>query len=696
MRKIFDEIKRRVKLEEYLGFHYGMVVKNGMALCPLHKDEKTPSFHVISDERWYCFGCGVGGDIIEFHQRWHGLPLMESVRNLAKELNIELSKEEESRIKAFRELQDRNQRMLDRASQDLKEDMSAETYLASRQISDEALSHFGLGFRPDCNVISIPIKDRFNRLVGYSLRLITPRDDEPKYKNSRADALGLFQKKEILYNLGACRGDLKSRVYIAEGYFDVIALWQAGFKNSVGICQAIMTKEQAKILHEAIGETTEIVLVPDTDRAGIEALHKNVALLRAYSKERSIKVSLISSGKDAGEAFVTDREEFKRMILCAEQAELLILRHTLETEPDRVKQYQVAKPVVASVTPLLRDDLVTFLSESWGKDRKLLSSYFGTNSKDADPSSFSGPLDLPESYSTYLKEVHKHGIRFNIPSMDRLIRRIAPGEVCIIQARTSVGKTATLLNFLGNFSKQGIPVLFFSLEQQKEQIFERCMQISNRFTGRDVERMVMTMDSGLADAHENFYRAFKNLWVCDKGSMTLAQIKEHALQFAAINTFPFVIAIDYFGYIRSTGSSDVYEKSSALAKELKASAKEMNNCWMVLHQLSRIGGSGGEPVTLEMGRDSGVIEESADQVIGLWRPELEKDLSEEERVKREQESVLMAAVLKNRSGPTGLIKFRFDRTTLIVREYDADSGSEEQQYENEHGSPGARVQGELY
>ena len=672
MRGIFEEIKTRVKLGEYLGFHYGMEFKQGMALCPLHQDEKTRSFHLINDERWYCFGgCG-GGDVIEFVQKRHNLPLMDAVRQVAKEVGVEMSKEEEGRIRAFKDLQDRNRRMLDKAAQELHEDLNADTYLASRHITAEAIKHFGLGYRPDCNAISIPIFDRFNRLVGYSLRLMTPGPNEPKYKNSRADDLGLFQKKEILYNLGACRADIKNRVYICEGYFDVIALWMSGLKNVVGVCQAIMTKEQMKILHEAMTPETEVVLVPDTDKAGIEALQKNVAMFRAYSKERSIKTVMLSAvegSKDASEAFVKNPDLLVKVMGEPEQAELAMLRLIVETEPDRAKQYQLVRPVVSSVSPLLRDDLVSHLAGVWEKDKKLLGSYFGADVKDAEASSFSGPFDLCDQYKTYIEHVHAHGIKFNIPGLDRLIRRIAPGEVCYIQARTSVGKTATLLNFLGSFSRQSLPCLFFSLEQQKEQIYERMMQIANRTPGHEIERMTLSKDSRLGDFQSNYYQMFKNVWVCDKPGLTLAAIKEHIVQFSAINTFPAVVAIDYFGYI-SIGDKDIYAGYSKLAKDIKSAAKEFNNSWVVLNQLSRVGGSGGEPVTLDMGRDTGVIEESADVVMGFWRPELEKDIPEEERLKREQEGKLMGAVLKNRSGPTGQIIFRFDRRTLVVSEYD--------------------------
>ncbi len=675
-RSIFEAIKQRIRLVEHFQSHYDMrLTSKGMTSCPFHED-KTPSFHVINDERWHCFSCGEGGDIVDFVAKRQSITIAEAARQLAGELNIELSPEEEARIKAFKELQDRNKKMLVKAQEELLDDLNADGYLTSRGIDKKAVEHFGLGYRPDCNAISIPIHDRLNRLVGYSLRLIAPKENEPKYKNSRADAMGLFQKREILFNLGACRAMIKERIYIVEGYFDVIALWQLGFPNVVGLCQAIMTKEQAKILHDAILPATEIVLVPDGDRAGIEALQKNLATLRAYSKERAIRVVQFRDAKDAGEAFVNNRDHARADIENSRMAETVVIDLLCEDEAERAKQYQLVRPIVSSVTPLLRDDLSDYLAEKWGKEKRIIAQYFGAEQKAADADSFAGPIDLYDNYLEYVRNTRRNGVRLGIPGIDRLVRRIAPGEVGYLQARTSVGKTAFMLNILGRLSQAGVQTLFFSLEQPKEQIYERMMQIANRRRGYEIENMVFSMDPDVAELNENFYAMFKNVHVVDKSSMTLGQIRDHINQFSAIHKTPQVIALDYFGYIKSEGRKDVYEASSERAKEIKAAAKDFNMAWFVLHQLSRSGGSGGEPVTLDMGRDSGVVEESADVMIGAWRPELEKDIDETERQRREAESVLMFSVLKNRSGPTGLVKLHFDKQTLVINDYESQQSYE--------------------
>lgn len=664
MKEVFSEIRQRVRLAEYLASKYGLVVGKGdMACCPFHED-KTPSFHVINNERFHCFSCNENGDAIDFVQKHDNIPFMDAVRAVAGDVGVRLSAEDQERVRQYRSLQERNQKMLTRAKEDLAGDMQAEGYLDHRKISAEAREHFGVGYRPDLNAISIPIKDKYDRIVGYSMRMLDP-DAKPKYKNSFEDEYGLFKKIEILYNLGACRRDLKDRVYICEGYFDVIAMWQMGYKNTIGICSAIMTKEQAVNLHEAIKPTTEIVFVPDTDAPGLEALEKNIALMRAHSKERSVKVVILNGGKDVSESYQSHGERVRVEINAAIPAEKWLLEQKLK-EPDRAKQYQLVRPILMSVSPLMRDDLVDYLATSWGKSRSLLAEYFESSGQDIQPQAFADPHDQIDSYTVYVKELATKRVRFGYPSLDRFMRGIAPGEVAYIQARTSVGKTAAMLNLLSRFSKMGHTVLFFSLEQQKEQIFERSMQIANGIPGPEIEHMTANLDKRLHDMHSNYYDNFKNVFVCDKGRLTVEQIRSHILQFAATRKMPAIVAIDYFGYVGGNPKLNDYERASEKAKEIKQVAKELNNAWIVLHQLSRAGGSGGERVTLDMGRDSGVVEESADHMIGLWRPELEKEISDEERQKRVSESKLIWATLKQRSGATGEVEFLWDRRTLRV------------------------------
>lgn len=641
-----------------------------MFLCPLHDNKHTPAAHLVSEERWHCFVCDKGGDILDLVQEKLNLPLMEAVQVVAGQVGLKITDEAVAGAKKHQELRERTKKMLAQAQVELTDDIRAGMYLEGRGLTPAAIEHFGIGYNAKIDAISIPLLDAFNRTVGYSMRMMDP-EAVPKYKNSYEDEYGVFKKKEILYNLGACRAELKKKkVYICEGYFDVMTMWMLGFTETIGICQAIMTKEQAKVLHDAIKPETEIVLVPDLDEPGLDALEKNVTLLRAYSKERVIRVAAVKGWKDVSEKFTKDGPEATTADMHdTVPAEQFLLDRIAGREKDRTKQYMLARPIMEKVTPLMRDDLIEHLAKIWNKDRALLTSYFGGQGQVAAAEEFAGFHDMVDGYSKYVKNLSAKRVRFGIPSIDRLMRGVAPGEVALIQARTSVGKTAVVLNLMGNMSKSKHETLFFSLEQQKEQIFERYVQIANGLTGIEVENMVKNNDPRIHDYFSNAYDVFQNVTVVDRGRMTLPQIREYILQFAAIRQMPQAVVVDYFGYIKAEkGDGDAYEAASNRAKELKNIAKELNNSWFVLHQLSRKGGSGGEPVTSDMGRDSGVVEESADHIIGLWRPELALEISSEEKLKRETESKICWGVTKQRSGPTGQVDLIFDKKSLRIED----------------------------
>src|SRR5262249_44832465 len=114
---------------------------------------------------------------------------------------------------------------------------------------------------------------------------------------------------------------------------------------------------------------------------------------------------------------------------------------------------------------------------------------------------------------------------------------------------------------------------------------------------------------------------------------------------------------------RRPGST--YEQVSLVARELKNFAKRHRVALVVLCQVDREGGTGGEPITLKMGRDSGAIEEAADYLLGIWRPELREGIDKQERAGVRGE--FKVRVLKNRSGAAyKTITLHFEPTTLRI------------------------------
>jgi len=126
-----------------------------------------------------------------------------------------------------------------------------------------------------------------------------------------------------------------------------------------------------------------------------------------------------------------------------------------------------------------------------------------------------------------------------------------------------------------------------------------------------------------------------------------------------------LVIVDYLGLIGHRRPGSTYEQVSLVARELKNFAKKHRVALVVLCQVDREGGTGGEPITLKMGRDSGAIEEAADYVLGIWRPELRDGIDKKERAALRGE--FKVRVLKNRSGAAHrTITLHFEATTLLI------------------------------
>jgi len=127
-----------------------------------------------------------------------------------------------------------------------------------------------------------------------------------------------------------------------------------------------------------------------------------------------------------------------------------------------------------------------------------------------------------------------------------------------------------------------------------------------------------------------------------------------------------LVVVDYAGLVSLTRSTSPYERASVVATELKNLAKRHHVALLVLYQLSRAGGTGGEAVTLSMARDSGVVEEACDFALGVWRPELSDELDDDDRA--ELAGQFKVRVLKNRNRRVPLIPavLRFDGATMRI------------------------------
>lgn len=281
--------------------------------------------------------------------------------------------------------------------------------------------------------------------------------------------------------------------------------------------------------------------------------------------------------------------------------------------------------------------------------------------------------DARKKYEEYISNLEKRKILLGIPTLDKRLRGIAPGEVLQIMARSGVGKTAVLLNIMKSVSqRQQIPILFFSLEMPVAQIYERMVQISGSREGEEVERAFHSKSpeakvmASLADT------AYNMVYTVDQDFLTLDELKEYtALAEQKIGQNIGLICVDYLGRMKGNSNKE-YEVISELAKQLKNLAKETDKAVIYLHQTSREGGTGADPVTMNMGRGSGVGEEAADHIIGMWRPDIDKVEAQQSPTEP-----IVLAVLKGRKGPKCAHEMCLEKRKLIISEWDLKHDAQE-------------------
>ncbi len=291
--------------------------RNFFGLCPFHS-EKTPSFSVNPEKNiFHCFGCSAGGNAISFIMKYHGISFPESVRMLARKYNITVETREMSPAQR-REMENReslfkiNKKIMGFYAEkmaSLKPGTGVTGYLEQRGMTRETIETFHLGYSPDAwdAVVSFFRKEKLSRHVAVSSGLVLPRrngngfydrfrnrlmfpifdinmqvagfggrvmdDSMPKYMNSPETPV--YSKSRILYGLHAAKTECRKHgsVFIVEGYFDFLSLYQHGIKNVVASLGTALTREHVRILK---GYAKRMVLVFDSDDAGINAAKRSI------------------------------------------------------------------------------------------------------------------------------------------------------------------------------------------------------------------------------------------------------------------------------------------------------------------------------------------------------------------------------------------------------------------------------------
>lgn len=255
--------------------------------------------------------------------------------------------------------------------------------------------------------------------------------------------------------------------------------------------------------------------------------------------------------------------------------------------------------------------------------------------------------ELIAAYQNQRSEPAHSVVRLGFGSLDADMRGISPGQVCGFAARTSVGKTWALATVEHNCMPY-YGVLSLSLEMPGLEWTERALAIFADVAPEQVE--IWARERVLEDRAASFVAASRNVLLCEEAIHI--QNLESMIETARLRIPVRLVMIDYLGLLGANGR-DTYERASSIGKALKAVAKKTDVSIVVAMQLSRAGGDGSTPVTLDMLRDSGVIEEALDFCIGCWRPGRRADVDPMEQLALQD--VMRCQLLKNRKGPENRI-----------------------------------------
>jgi KaiC/GvpD/RAD55 family RecA-like ATPase len=260
-----------------------------------------------------------------------------------------------------------------------------------------------------------------------------------------------------------------------------------------------------------------------------------------------------------------------------------------------------------------------------------------------------------EQYQNHITELSRGGrIKTGYDVIDEPIRGMIAGEVTIIVGKTSVGKSAFVHNILLNNVHTGRTVLFFSLEMPLPTVAERTLQMELEKSGRHIEQQFTQGDMWVQEQAEQAFRELDDFITIPIQGIKYEVMENYIFETEKIlNKKIDIVAIDYAGLMK-TGQGSLYEQQSEISRDLKALAGRTHTAVISLAQVSKQY-TDTTPIDLDATRDSGVITEAGDYVIGLWRAS-----------GYDEKSVLLKGnVCKNRNGAKVNFDAKFSRSSLL-------------------------------
>ena len=261
------------------------------------------------------------------------------------------------------------------------------------------------------------------------------------------------------------------------------------------------------------------------------------------------------------------------------------------------------------------------------------------------------------------------GLAVGIPSLDRMTNGLQPGDLIVLAARPAMGKTSLGLQAALHVAGRGQRVLVASLEMSRHQLIRRGLA---GFARMPVEYAIQTPERGARLASAATALSRLPILIDDRPGDKLDSLRAGVLR-AASKEPPALLMIDYLQLLEGVGENRTQQVGS-ISRGLKLLARELACPVLVLSQLSRKveDRAPPRPVLSDL-RDSGAIEQDADVVLLLWRPEYYFDEKTKEEVRTNWAGRAELVVAKQRNGPTGKVRMLWDAPTTTFTEEDSPS-----------------------
>ncbi len=394
-----------------------------MGCCPFH-DERTPSFSVDPERKvFHCFGCGEGGDLFKFVQLTEGLQFREAIEYLADRYGVQLElTEEDPRSAEKRKQRERLLELLERTASwyvrllwESEEAAPCRRYLLDRGLEEQHLREFRVGYAPSAwdgvllasrrggyseaelsdaglvrrgknnqlydafrRRITFPLCDGRGRVLGFGGRAVGA-DQKPKYVNSTDNAV--YHKGRHLFGADLARAAAAKagQVVLCEGYTDVIALHQAGLRNTVGLMGTALTDEQVTELAKL---APVVVLALDADSAGQEAMLRAARV--AAGRRLELRVVSMPAGSDPADLMLSEGADGMRERVAASvpfvrfRVERELALGDLDDAEGKDRVVEALKPVFRDLPPsAMRDELTELVAERVGVTAGKLTEWLG-------------------------------------------------------------------------------------------------------------------------------------------------------------------------------------------------------------------------------------------------------------------------------------------------------------------------------